>query len=639
MDARHRVNALYDDIDLARAKLDGALLALPGDDLRAMTRLLPMAKPYPTRKADMATAILGHLAGERLREVWEDLDETQRLAVAEALYDDDRRFRQDRFRAKYGKLPKGFNDVGYRQSSPLRLFLYPVTPRGGVPAVVPVDLAKRLKAFVPEPAEVEIASTTELPATVRQARRGYFRSERERPFDFVELQGRDGEQSALREVLTLLRLVDTNAVSVSAATRRPTSASVKRIADVLEGGDFFDVHEKKARSWEQVPGPVRAHAWPLLLQAGKLAALRGSKLALTKAGRAALAAPPADTLKDLWDRWISNPLFDEFNRIDDIKGQTRGRGKKALTAAGDRRDVIDEALGRCPVDRWVAFDEFARFMRASSLEFEVTTDPWTLYLGEPRYGSLGFGGNHDWILVQGRYVLCVLFEYAATLGLLDIAYTRPENARLDFTEMSGADAVFYLSRYDGLRYFRVNPLGAYCLGSTDSYTPSRPEVRAKLSVYPDRRVQRVGGTLGQDEILLLETYANRESTDVWRLDGSRIVLAVEAGRDIGELREFIAGRDEQELPELVDGFLRQTERAARALAPRGSAAMFECAGAETLARLTEDKSVRGLCLPAGERHLVVPEKSVAAFRKAVHRMGLGISAREEVPVFGARVVD
>ena len=617
---------MYDYIDLEHAKLEEALLALRGEDLRAMTKLLPIAKPLPTRKADMATAIMGHLAGERLSDVWEDLDETQRLAVAEALYDLDRRFHQDRFRAKYGKLPKGLNDLGYHQSSPLRLFLYPLTPRGGAPAVVPVDLAERLRSFVPEPQEVEVASTTELPAMFRQARRGYFSSERGRPFDPVELQRRDGEQSALREVMTLLRLVDTNAVAVSATTRRATSASVRRIANVLEGGDFFDAEEKKTKSWEQVPGPVRAHAWPLLLQAGKLAATRGSKLALTKAGRSTLAAPPADTLKDLWDRWITNSLLDEFSRIDDIKGQTRGRGKRALTIPGERRDVIAEALARCPVDRWVLFDDFSRFMRASSLTFEVTSDPWTLYLGEPHYGSLGYGGNHEWDFVQGRYVLCVLFEYAATLGLVDIAYTRPENARLDFTDMSGADSHSYLSRYDGLRYFRVNPLGAYCLELTDSYTPTRPEVHAKLSVYPDRRIQGVGGTLGQDEILLLETYANRESTDVWRLDGTRILLAIEAGRDIGELREFMAGRDDQELPERVDGFLRQTERAAHALAPKGAAAMFECADAETLARLTQDKTVGGLCLQAGEGHLVVPEKSVAAFRKAVHRMGLGISS-------------
>ena len=341
--------------NLEDATLEEALLAHHGDDLRAMMKLLPIGKPHPMRKADMAAAIMGHLVGDQLRDVWEDLDEVQRLAVAEAVHDPDRRFRQDRFRAKFGKLPEGLKDVGYRESSPLRLFLHGITRYDETPGLVPIDLAARLRCFVSKPPEVEVASTTELPASFRQARRGYVRPGQPVPFDLVDLQRRDAEQVASREVLTLLRLVDTNAVIVSGTTRRASAASVRRLAKVLEGGDFFDPEEEKAKSRDQVPGAVRAYAWPLLLQAGKLVAMRGSKLALTKAGRAALAASPADTLKNLWNRWIINPVFDEFSRIDDIKGQTRGRGKRALTVVAERRDVIEQALVRCPVGRWVLF--------------------------------------------------------------------------------------------------------------------------------------------------------------------------------------------------------------------------------------------------------------------------------------------
>ena len=613
--------------NLEDAGLEDLLLALRGEDLLAMVKLLPVAKTYPTRKADRAAVIMGHLAGDRLREAWEDLDHVQRLAVAESLYDPDRRFRQDRFRAKYGKLPKGLKDVGYRQSSPLRLFLYPVTRYGATPAVVPVDLAERLRRFVPEPSGVEVRSTTELPAKVQRTTRGDVRRGGAAPSEFVELQRHDAEPAALREVLALLRLVQANAVTISTATRRATAASVRRIARVLEGGDYFDPDEEKANRWDQVPGPVRALAWPWLLQAGKLVAANGTKLALTNAGRAALAASPASILTNLWDRWMTNPVFDEFSRVDAIKGQTRGRGKQRLTAPVERRLVVAEALGRCPVGDWVLFDDFSRFMRASSLDFEVTKDPWTLYLIERRYGSLGFSGNHDWAVLQGRYVLCVLFEYAATLGLIDIAYTRPEDARLDFRRLSNADSLAYLSRYDGLRYFRVNPLGAFCLKLAPTYTPSRPEAHIRLSVYPDGRIQCDHGSPGHAEVLLLETYAGREAPGVWRLDRTKMVLAIEDGRDLEELRDFIAERDDQELPEPVEGLLRQTARAARALLPRGSATLFQCADAEVFARLTQDRKVGRLCLPAGERHLVVREKSIDAFRKAVHGMGYGMSGK------------
>lgn len=177
-----------------------------------------------------------HLAGDRLRDTWDVLDETQRLAVAESLYDPDRRFRPDRFRAKYSKLPRGLNEVGHRQSSPLRLFLHPTARYVDMPEIVPADLAKRLRVFVPEPPRVEVRTTPELPDEVRQPHRGYVRQGDARPFDLVELQRHDSEQVALREAMRLLRLVQSKAVTVSTATRRATTASVKRIGNVLEDG-------------------------------------------------------------------------------------------------------------------------------------------------------------------------------------------------------------------------------------------------------------------------------------------------------------------------------------------------------------------------------------------------------------------
>jgi hypothetical protein len=71
---------------------------------------------------------------------------------------------------------------------------------------------------------------------------------------------------------------------------------------------------------------------------------------------------------------------------------------------------------------------------------------WHLYIAEPRYGSLGYLGFHDWPLLEGRYTLCVLFDYAATLGLIDVTYTDPAGALDDFRGNWGSDDLDYLSR-------------------------------------------------------------------------------------------------------------------------------------------------------------------------------------------------
>ena len=602
--------------------LSDALALLRADDLRPMLGRLSVPKPRPTRKADMVAAIESRLAGGSLRRLWDDLDETQRFAVSEALHDPESGFHPERFKAKYGALPTGFSRYVTPESSLLRLLLYPAEGYGDAPLGIPPDLAERLRAFVPPPPEVTLAAEDELPEAVDLRRRGYVPRGEKPKFDRVELARRDMEPAAPRDLHVVLRLIDRGRIAASAKTRRASAAAMQRIAEVLDGGDFFDPTGKKER-WEQVIGPIRAFAWPWLVQAGKLAECRGSKLALTKAGHAALGAPAPETLRRLWQRWIGNTLLDEFSRIDDIKGQHRGKGRRAMTAASGRRPVIAEALAQCPVGRWVRFDEFSRFMRAAGMEFVITRDPWKLYIVDVHYGSLGYSGGHEWDLIEGRYLLCLLFEYAATLGMIDVAFIDPKNARPDFTDLWGADEMTWLSRYDGLQYFRLNPLGAYCLGLATEYEPSTPQRSASLTVFPDRRLC-ADAPLSLDERLVLETWANAESDDVWRLDRDRILAAVESGHDADDLRRFLAARDDQPLPETVEGFLRNAERGARALRTQGMALLIECADTDIAARLATDARTARLCLRAGERHLVVRTKSEAAFRKAVRTLGYGM---------------
>jgi len=602
-----------------------ALSLLPGDVLRPLMGLLPLARPLPTRKADMVAAIERHLSCNSLEKLWDKLDETQRLAVSEALDTPHGVFDQHQFKAKYGKLPFGFdNTPSPTRASPLRFFLY-ATHRYEPPTIVPPDLAQRLRAFVPPPPAAEVAAADELPDTVQQPRSRYVRRGQKREFDSVDLTRRDMEQAGQHDLSAVLRLIEGGRIAVGAKTRRPSAAASRHVAAVLDGGDFFEPTARETAEREQEIGPIRAFAWPCLLQAARLAELRGSRLALTRAGRTALGAPAADTLRLIWKRWLASTLLDEFSRVEAIKGQSRGKGRRTMTAASGRRPVVADALAECPVGRWVRFDDFSQFMQAASFHFDVTRNPWNLYLSEPEYGSLGYDGSHDWRILQGRYVLCLLFEYAATLGLIDVAYTDPGDARPDFTHMWGADDLEYLSRYDGLHYFRLNPLGAYCLDLAEAYEPSAPPAQAALTVYPGLWLQ-APARLSPDERLMLEIYANEEQNGVWRLDADKALNAIESGHDPDAFRRFLAARDDQPLPETVDGFLREAERGARALRVQGTAVLIECADAEIANRLATAAGTAKLCQRAGARQLVVRTTAEKAFRKAARGLGYGMPA-------------
>ena len=262
---------------------------------------------------------------------------------------------------------------------------------------------------------------------------------------------------ALSNLVSVLELAADGQVRYSASTRRPTAATVKLVEDVLVAGDFYDSGE-----------PIAAFAWPLLIQVGGLGRLASTRLELSPRGRAALARPSYQTLGTLWARWLGSVSTDELARIEAIKGQ---RKPGTLTSAISRRAAVAAALAALQPGAWTGAGKLLASLRAQEPPLVAARSLralWRLYVVDSYFGSLGHAGSRTWDLVEGRYALCVLFEYAATLGLIDVAYTDPRGARDDYRALWGADQLSCLSRYDGLSAVRVNELGAVVLHDPDA---------------------------------------------------------------------------------------------------------------------------------------------------------------------------
>jgi len=448
---------------------------------------------------------------------------------------------------------------------------------------------------------------------------------RETGTEAIPLMVRESERAAQRELLSVLRLVDGGKVAVSDKTRRPSSATLDAITVVLEGGDFYPYEPPKDKWYDKNAGPIRAFAWPVLIQAGGLSQLSGARLQLTKTGRRALSDPPADTLRRLWGKWTDTAMLDELSRIDCVKGQT-GKGKRGLTAAAGRREAVAATLAECPLGGWISTEEFFRYQRASGNDFAVSRNAWSLYIGDQQYGSLGYEGGER--LLEERYLLCLLFEYAATLGLIDVALIPPAGARHDYGNLWGTDDLPYFSRYDGLVFFRINPLGAYCLGSVAAYAPAPIEVKPVLRVLPNLEIAAIGEGLAQGDRLALDAYAVRVSDFVWKLEPGKLLSATEEGRSVGEIREFLAARNGAPLPDTVGRLLEDVSERCDKVRDRGLARLVECADPALAALIANDTRTRKHCMRAGERHLVVPASAEAPFRRALRDVGFLLSAGE-----------
>jgi hypothetical protein len=186
----------------------------------------------------------------------------------------------------------------------------------------------------------------------------------------------------------------------------------------------------------------------------------------------------------------------------------------------------------------------------------------------------------------------------------------------------------YFSRYDGLMYFRITPLGDYCLGGHATYQPAPVEVRPVLRVLPNLEVAAIGAELEQGDRLALDAYATKVSDLVWRLDAGKLLVAIEEGRPVDEIREFLTARSGTAIPDTVSRLLDDVADRIAKVHDRGLVRLVECADAALAALIANDSRTRKHCMRAGERHLVVPASSEAAFKRTLREVGYLVAMGE-----------
>ena len=576
--------------------LRNALILLTIDQLKPLLDLLSK-KDKPTRKGDLVSEIENALNSDTVKDIWQRLDALQQAAVAETLYSPNGTFDQERFHAKYGNSPIFEVETSRFFSTPtlLSLIIYQHS-------FIPSELQTLLLPMVKKPESISIKGISELP-------------EKE------TLTLRCMENEALFDLPQILQLIEQGKIVVSEKTGIPSKATIMILEKSLAEHDFYPIHAKKENNRDQDIGPIKCFSWPMILQLSKFVEKHGKKLSLTANGRSAMRKAKHESIRTLWNRWLKSRNFDEFSRINEIKGQQRS--KSQFTSVIGRRDKVTQTLKVCPVGEWVSVDSIFRYMQATDLNFEISRAVHKLYLCEPDYGSLGYDGYHNWSILQGRYVLCLLFEYAATLGIIDVAYENPDGALNDFQDQWGGDDLNFLSRYDGLRHIRITELGAFCLGISQHYDPEQSMPRAPLELTSELEI--ISKTpISREEMLELTAFANTSDDVSWVLDEGKTISAVEQGRSIKSFEKFLELRYEKPLPKSFKAFFKKSQQNSNALRILNTALIIDCQTPERAQLFVTNKKTKSYCQLLGETQLVVPLSSEDAFRKAVKGLKLGV---------------
>jgi hypothetical protein len=567
------------------------------DHLRQLVRLCGGPGPEGSRKEFLVRYIVERLTTPvLLEEIWQRLDTLSQKALAHA-YHNGGELDEEAFVAQYGTRPRRRGHSYWysynRELLPLDLFIY----RNQLPR----ELMLLLAPLVPPPDKFQLEGLVEAPEKL--------------VIDGEELPllRADTERAGLHDLEIYLRLYEQGVISRGTTSSLLTPKSVRTLLENLLEGDFLP-HEERVKFKDTIrPFGLSVFAE----ESGLLSSRYSSKL--SDEGEALVRYQDVEALLYTFETWTSDGGFDELSRITAIKGQNAKRTR--LTSPASRREGIIEALSWCPAGVWIPVSDFYRALKIWHFDFDLDLSDYSgLYVGNSTYGRLDESGRKAWALAKGLYVNAVLWEYLGTIGALDLLYLPPEDAILNFGNYDAYEE--YYSLYDGLAYFRINPLGAYLLGQASEYVPSQPPDAPLFNIDPTLLL-----TLRDPDALTpclrnqLGQCALAQGRGHYRLDTQQVLNALESGRELEHIAEFLDQRNEGSLPVEVTNWLEEIQDNTRAFKSAGTAVLVKVRSQELLDLAVEDPVLSKFAKVLERRTLAIRANREKAFRERLKELG------------------
>lgn len=218
-------------------------------------------------------------------------------------------------------------------------------------------------------------------------------------------------------------------------------------------------------------------------------------------------------------------------------------------------------------------------------------------------------------------------EYLAAFGALDLGCVDPKKSGYPLGSLEQY-VVRPLSRYDGLKFIRLTPLGAYLLGQSRDYTQiSAVEPQALLDYGENLQlILPRAQALNPNDRLLLERFSVRLGENLYRLDTQRTLLSFEEGLKLDDALSFLQRKTLREPPEGVRGFFERLRKRSTMLVRKAEAVLFQVKDVELMKSLLSDEILGDLCVLAEDHQLVVLAKNEEAFRRRLHELEAGVKS-------------
>lgn len=437
--------------------------------------------------------------------------------------------------------------------------------------------------------EYNLLFLEELEATIGEMKRTYSTLKEDLPLTT--------RQSRTSDLISIIRFCNSNKVAVtkSGALSKTSALKLWKFCGYEEYSADVDLAPEDMRTTQGLL--VTYPLTTLGMIAGLLTVVEGKCIPGTKA-LSLLNLPQEQLVKHVFDAYLKSKSFDE---AAGMKGLKVKRGHRPFSA----RQNIAEELKYCPVGRTVYTGELEKYLRIANKAF-ARKEERHIVSTDNNYYNYGVA----WDEYEHR-LIDVILSFFGALGLVDILWGEED------------------SEYSGIRQrvpavFRINPLGAYVLGLSDSYVaPTSPttELQDGFTVLPDYTVvvpegaNRVKHELYFEKLLTKVSETNEAS--IYKIDFGAVVRVLDCGTGIADLRRYLSASDKP-LPENVDQSLVDWEKQAGRIRLR-QVTILECDEESLLEEVIRYKGMGGLVQEKLAASAVVDGEATAKIKKIIEK--------------------
>ena len=410
-------------------------------------------------------------------------------------------------------------------------------------------------------------------------------------------------QNEIIEKLPLyLSYIDQGNLKLTRSGETVLKTSLRKMTQYCQIKEFFDTQEKELEG---------LRTWMIIAM-------------LLKFNKRPFSAQP-EFIKNFFEAFFGGSDFKQFQLrklLTHLKGFYSDYYYNDLNEPASRRS-LKKILKNMPLGKWVAFSNIERYCYYNQLHFDIidrNTARQSIYFNkkssekhiEHIKTNISDDIYKDTIIIPALKAAMFL---AASFGLVDIAYDYPRN---DVLQVKNQD---YLSVFDGLKYVRLTPLGAFVVEQTEHFEYTIQKEPLKIILDENHLLINVEG----DDLIkrmIIEKIAERINVSCYRVNYKSFLKECSSSEDIQNRVKLFKNEIAANPPRIWQAFLDEVLAKLNPLTEREALRAYQInPNPELMSLLTTDEVLKKHVLKAENYHLLISQKDLNKVKKRLEEFG------------------